>query len=359
MTAHLPLPRLPAMIVLTSAMVACLVVLYFIARPFLPALTWSLTLAVMFSPVERRLRARLGSPSLASALALTLAGIMVVLPVIGVATALMNEIIAGAGTVGTVLSPNGLDGLRQDYPQLAALLGQLDQWLDFPQLLQILTAQLGRWSGQLVQGSATGIVTLLLTFYFLFYFLRDHDKALAAIARLVPLSAAEFAEFADRIVQTVFASVYATAAVAALQGLLGGLMFWVLGLPSPAFWGVIMGLLAIVPFLGAFVIWVPAAISLALDGQWLAAVVLVAWGTVVVGLIDNIIYPILVGKRLSLHPMISFIAIVGGLLVFGAHGIVLGPLTVAIAQALVQIWRMRMDEERPPLAMAESGREAG
>ena len=157
MSVHSLPPRLPAMIVLTSAMVACMVGLYFITRPFLPALVWALTLAVMFSPIERRLRTRLGSPSLAAAIALTFAGIVVVIPVFGVATALMNEIIAGAGTVGTLLSSHGMGSLRQDYPQLASLFDSLDEWLDFPQLLQILTAQLGRWSGQLVQGSATGV----------------------------------------------------------------------------------------------------------------------------------------------------------------------------------------------------------
>ena len=104
--------------------------------------------------------------------------------------------------------------------------------------------------------------------------------------------------------------------------------------------------LAIVPFLGAFVVWVPVAIGLALSGNWLEAVVLTVWGTVVVGLIDNILYPILVGKRLSLHPMLSFIAIIGGLLLFGAHGIVLGPLTFAAAQAVLHIWRSRIAPQR-------------
>lgn len=349
MTKHQPLPRALTQIVLTSAIIGCSVVLYMLARPFLPALVWSLTLAVMFAPLEGWFRAKSKSPAISVACTLLIAGIVVVIPVVTVASALMREIIQGAGTYGSLLSPGGLDVLRQNFPSLAALLDSLDNWLDLPQLLQILTAQMGRWSGQLVQGSASGIVTLLLTFYFLFYFLRDKGQALAAIERVAPLTASEFEEFTGKTVQTVFASVYATAAVAALQGLLGGLMFWFLGLPSPAFWGVIMGLLAIVPFLGAFVVWVPAAVGLALAGQWPTAIVLTVWGTVVVGLIDNIIYPILVGKRLSLHPMVSFIAIVGGLLLFGAHGLVLGPLVVAAAQTLVQIWRNRFDLEQQHL----------
>ena len=353
MTKHQPLPREFTFLFLTGAIIVCLIMLYLLARPFLAALVWSLTLAVLFAPLEGWLRVKSKSSAISVPCTLLIAGIVVVIPVVTVASALMNEIIQGAGTYGSLLSSGGLEVLRHSYPRLAALLDSVDNWLDLPQLLQILTAQLGRWSGQLVQGSASGVVTLLLTFYFLFYFLRDKHQALGAIERLVPLTSVEFTEFTGRTVQTVFASVYATAAVAALQGLLGGLMFWFLDLPSPAFWGVIMGLLAIVPFLGAFVVWVPASIGLALGGQWTAAIVLAVWGTVVVGLIDNIIYPILVGKRLSLHPMVSFIAIVGGLLLFGAHGIVLGPLVVAVAHSLIEIWRGRIDREQQQMPSAE------
>ena len=353
MTRHQPLPRELTFLVLTGAIIACMVVLYLLARPFLAALVWSLTLAVLFAPLEGWLRIKSRSPAVSVPCTLLIAGIAVVIPVVTVASALTNEMVRGAGTYGSLLSPGGLGVLRHSYPRMAGLLDSVDNWLDIPQLLQILTEQLGRWSGQLVQGSASGIATLLLTFYFLFYFLRDKDQVLGAIERLAPLTAEEFAGFTGRTVQTVFASVYATVAVAALQGLLGGLMFWFLDLPSPAFWGVIMGLLAIVPFLGAFVVWVPASIGLALGGQWTAAIVLAAWGTVVVGLIDNIVYPILVGKRLSLHPVVSFIAIVGGLLLFGAHGIVLGPLVVAIAQSLIEVWRGRIDPEPQQLPSAE------
>jgi predicted PurR-regulated permease PerM len=337
------------MAVLASAVVGCLILLVLIARPFVPALVWAMTLAVMFTPIDRALRTRTGSAATAASLSLLLAGIMVVIPVLLVSAALLNEIIAGAGTFSGSFSAADLKNLAQDHPKVAAALDRIDAWLDLPQLLHALAVQLGQWSGQLVQGSLTGLVNLLLTFYFLFYFLRDRDRILTAIAKLVPLDRPEFEGLIGRTSQTVFATAYATGTVAALQGFLGGMMFWALGLPSPAFWGVVMGLLAIVPFLGAFVIWLPAAVGLALAGHWLPAIGLALWGLIVIGLIDNIIYPILVGKRLSLHPMLSFVAIVGGLLLFGAHGIVLGPMIVALAQALLEIWRSRLDQTPPPV----------
>lgn len=351
MDEQLPATGPAAKAVLTAAVLACAALLYLVARPFLPALVWSSALAVMFGPLERVLRRKTRSAALSATLTLVVALVVVVIPVLFVSAALVREVAADAGNLGTTLSPAGLDRLKHNYPQIAAAIGHVAAWLDLPRLMQAAALQLGEWGGRLVQLSIAGSITLLLTFYFLFYLLRDHDRVLRALARMTPLTAAEFRNLIGRTGEIVFASAYATAAVAMLQGFLGGAMFWVLGLPSPVFWGVIMGLLAIVPFLGAFVIWLPAAIILALDGQWWAALILAGWGTIVVGTIDNLVYPILVGKRLALHPMVSFIAIVGGLLLFGAYGIVLGPVIVALGQALLPIWQARMDH-RPTSARA-------
>lgn len=348
----MPRSRLPQGLTIGFAAVCAIVVLgivlVLVAQPFVPALVWALTLAVLCSPFERRLRARTGSPALAASLTLLLAAVLVVIPGILVISALINQVVAGAGTYGPLFSPEGLEQLGHTYPRVAQLIASLEGGLGLNQLYALLPGQIAQWSGKIFQESATGMVTLLLTFYFLFYLLRDGDRALAALRRTLPLHPDEFDELVGKTSQTVFASVYATAAVAAVQGMLGGLMFWVLGLPAPVFWGVVMGLLAIVPFLGAFVVWAPAAIGLALSGEWGSALILTVWGTVVIGLIDNIIYPILVGTRLSLHPLISFISIIGGLLLFGAHGIVLGPLLVALMQALVHIAQAELPPARTP-----------
>jgi predicted PurR-regulated permease PerM len=134
---------------------------------------------------------------------------------------------------------------------------------------------------------------------------------------------------------------FGTVIVAIVQGTLGGLIFWILGLPNPLFWGMVMGLLAIIPVLGAFVVWIPAATYLALTGEWWKSAVLVAYGTVVISGIDNVLYPILAGGRLRLHTVVVFIAIVGGLTLFGASGLILGPLIAALTIGLLEIWRAR------------------
>lgn len=123
-------------------------------------------------------------------------------------------------------------------------------------------------------------------------------------------------------------------------------MFWLLGLPNPVFWGLVMALVAVVPVLGTFVIWIPAAIYLALSGDWGKAAVLTAWGGIVIAGLDNVLYPILAGGRLRMHTVPMFISIVGGIVVFGTVGLILGPLAVTTTMTLLEIWRARHDAKQ-------------
>ena len=125
-------------------------------------------------------------------------------------------------------------------------------------------------------------------------------------------------------------------------------MFWALGLATPLLWGLVMGLLSIVPVLGAFIVWIPAAILLLLDGSWIRAVILAAWGGIVVGGIDNVLRPMFVGNRLRLHTIPAFICIVGGLLLFGAPGFILGPLTATMTMLPLEFWTRHAESSQAP-----------
>ena len=181
-------------------------------------------------------------------------------------------------------------------------------------------------------------VGMCLTFYLLFFFLRDRDAGLQAIRSLSPLSDAEMDRLFERVADTIYAIVYGTLAVSSVQGLLGGLMFWWLALPAPFLWGVVMALLGVVPVLGAFVVWIPAAIFLAVEGNWGSALILTLWGILVVGTIDNLLLSILVGNRLRLHTVLAFMSVVGGLMVFGSAGLILGPVALTITMVLLESW---------------------
>jgi predicted PurR-regulated permease PerM len=139
--------------------------------------------------------------------------------------------------------------------------------------------------------------------------------------------------------EVIDASVYGVITIAIIQGTLGGLAFWVLGIRSAIIWAVVMTFLSMVPMLGAFIVWVPAAIYLAITGQVMKAVLLALWGTLVIGMIDNFLRPKLVGSRTRLHELLIFFAVLGGLNVFGVLGVVLGPVVLAVTLSLLDVYK--------------------
>ena len=314
---------------------------YRLALPFLPALVWALALAVLFTPFHRWLESRLKRPSLAAAVSVLLVGLIVAVPVTFVGQRLVMESAKGAEIVKTRVESGEWRRAIEAQPRLAPLADWIERKVDLPGILKTLTTWLTTTAGSIVKGSMVQVVGFCLTFYLLFFFLRDRRAALDSLRSLSPLSEAEMDRLFVRVADTIYATVYGTLAVAGAQGLLGGLMFWWLGLPAPLFWGVVMALLAVVPVLGAFLVWIPAVLFLALEGHWGKALILTAWGGVVVGTIDNLLRPVLVGNRLKLHTVLAFISVVGGLIVFGPAGLILGPVALTITGVLLEIWRHR------------------
>jgi predicted PurR-regulated permease PerM len=200
--------------------------------------------------------------------------------------------------------------------------------------------------GLVVSGIGWAGMQVLITLMCLFYFLRDRQTVLKGVRSVLPLSDSEADRILKRVDDTIHATIFGSVTVACVQGAMGGFMFWMLGLPSPLFWGTVMGILAVVPILGTFVIWAPTAVSLALQGDWTRAMVLAGWGAVAIGTIDNFLYPYLVGNRMRFHTLLVFFSIVGGLSVFGAAGVILGPVLLAVADGLIQVWHRRVDASR-------------
>jgi len=189
-------------------------------------------------------------------------------------------------------------------------------------------------------GGAVGfIVEVFFVIFTMYYLFRDGERLRAAAYDIMPLSDDKAHEILNRTGEVIGASVYGVLVIAVVQGVLGGLAFWVLGLPSPLLWGVVMIFLSMIPMLGAFIVWVPAAIYLVLMGDWGKAIMLAVWGALVIGSVDNFLRPKLVGERTRLHELLVFFSVLGGLQVFGVLGIVLGPVIVAITIALLDVLR--------------------
>jgi predicted PurR-regulated permease PerM len=314
---------------------------YLMILSFVPALTWALALAVLFMPVHRWLESTVKHPNLAASVSVLGIGLIVVVPGTFMGQRLVSEALTGAGTIRAKVESGEWQRVLDAYPRVAPIAQRIEQQIDLPGTISTIAAWLTNAVASFVSGSVMQAIDVILTFYLLFYFLRDRRAGLLSLRALSPLSEAAMNTLFSRVSDTIQATVYGTLAVAAVQGTLGGLMFWWLGLRAPVLWGLVMGVLAVVPVLGAFIVWIPAAIFLALVGSWGKALILAVWGGVVVGGIDNVMYPILVGNRLKLHTIPAFMAIVGGLIVFGSAGLILGPVTLTVTLLLLEIWRTR------------------
>ena len=331
-------------VVLVTAIIIGLYVCWLLTVPFLPAIAGALAFAVLFSRLHRRLEARIRHANLAATVSVLIVALIVVAPATLVGERLIREAATGALLIKTEVEAGAWRRVIEAYPTLAPIVDWIGQRIDFSGILGSVASWLSDMGPLFVRGSIVQLLSVLLMFYLLFYFLRDRHAALSALRGLSPLSQAEMDRVFARVADTIHATVYGTLAVAVVQGALGGLMFWWLDLPAPMLWGVVMGLLSIVPLFGAFVVWIPAAIFLALDGNWGKALILTVWGTAIVGTIDNILYPTLIGSRLKLHTVLAFISLVGGLILFGPAGLILGPLAVAITILLLDIGRARIAE---------------
>lgn len=324
-----------------SLMAATLLVFYLcwkIAQPFVPALAWALALAILGTGLHRWLLRRLHHRGASAGLATAVLIFFIAAPVIA-----LSPVLAGKAREGwdSMQSTPVKERVHKALKGSASLAPMADVVAQHVPSTDELAKQIAPRLSRLAAGSVWAGMELLVAFFALFYLLRDREQALAFARSLLPLSRDETDRLFRRVSEVVRASVLGTLLVAAVQGLLGGLMFWWLGLPAPLLWGVVMFLLSILPLLGAAIVWLPAAIFLAMEGHWDKALILSIWGSVVIALIDNLLYPLFVGSRLRLHTLLVFIAILGGLLLFGTVGLILGPMVLAVALAILDIWRER------------------
>jgi predicted PurR-regulated permease PerM len=326
-------------------------VCYRLLLPFLPSLTWAIALAVVAHPLHEWISARIRNENVAAGLAVFVVALIIVAPTIYVSQRLAREALGSLESVRTAIETGSWRAAVDADPRLGYALAWLEENVDLRAEVERYVSDLTPRVGSVVTGSLWMVAELMITLFALFFFFRDRRAALRAVRSLVPLSERETDEIVTRVADTIHATVFGTLGVALIQGALGGLMFWWLGLPAPILWGAAMAMLAVVPMLGAFMVWGPAALLLALGGSWGKATILAAWGLLVVSLVDNMLYPTLVGRRLRLHVLPVFFAILGGLALFGASGLVLGPVALAVTLALVDIWRRRTAHGR----VAEAG----
>lgn len=324
-------------IVTAVVLIGCIVIL----APFLPALTWAVSLVVVAYPLHRRVRKRITNPNVASVISVAAVAAGLIAPTVFVGFHVTRQVAEGASDFERQIQSGKLEQAVERFPKAREVSHWVREHVDMRQESERMLSATRQWVAHTLRDTVWSVAQVLIALFCLFYFFRDCGIGLAFVRSMVPLSDRETDEVLDQVTDMIYATIFGNVVDALIQGGLGGLMFWILGIPAPLLWGVVMALLSLVPSLGAFVIWLPATVIMAMQGHWVKAMILGGWGTFVVSTIDNIVYPILVGQRMRMHTLPVFLSTVGGLIIFGAPGIVLGPVAFTLALALMDVWRRR------------------
>ncbi|MBP7830919.1 MAG: AI-2E family transporter [Kiritimatiellae bacterium] len=313
---------------------------YRILQPFLMPLVWAGILALCAQPLNKRL-ARWRGPAVAAAISTTAVALLLIVPAAVLTAAMLGEMSQALSGL-----QNALAGIRENEKLLAAW-----TWIEahvplptpdemkarLTDLAAKLTRYLAGQAGAILQGSSVFVFKLFVTLFALFFFLRDGRELGEVIRKLLPFDAKRKEELIGRTRDLVFAGTMATLAVAAAQGLAGGILFAILGIRAPIFWGAVMGFCALLPLFGTALVWGPAAVGLFIGGNWIRGLLLVVLGIAVVGGLDNFLRPALVSGKTRMNGLVVFISLLGGVAAFGFVGIVLGPVIAAAVISLLQL----------------------
>lgn len=321
---------------------------------FLLPVFWATVLAVLFSPLFRRFRTTLGGRGTPAALLTLLAVLlMVVVPVVFIGFAVTNEAVGVYGQVarGEIDVAGAIHAAEGLQPRIQALAERFGYVVDFERVQASASAAALDVSravaGQLLtvgQRALHATLLLVVSLYVLFFFLRDGERLIEALVRALPLGDPRERRLFERFTAVTRATVRGTFVVAAVQGSIGGLAFLALGLGSPFLWGVLMGLFSLIPAVGSALVWGPAALYLIATGAWVKGVILIGIGAGVIGVVDNALRPILVGRDAGMPDYLILLSTLGGLGTFGFSGLVIGPV---VAGLFLSTWDIFAEEFGP------------
>jgi predicted PurR-regulated permease PerM len=337
--------------VLFYAVVLCLGYLVFrVFEPFLVPLGWAAVFGVIFYSLNKHFERKWGATRSAAAVTLGVTLILIV-PVLLFAAMFVREGIAAALSIQTAMAGGGYGWLSHAWGWIGSKIAAGGITVDLPGLVRQGASSAGEYMatelGRVIRNIVLFLFELFVMLFALFYFLRDGDSILDRFRLLLPFEETTTERMLAEARELIFASVTTSLVIAAVQGTICGGAFAIVGLGSPVFWGVVMGFLSLLPVVGAWPVWVPAAIWLFSTGHSARAIILIAICGALGATIDNILRPVLLGGRASLNGLLVFISVLGGIAVFGVLGVVLGPIVVATTVGIVDVYSGKTVAKRP------------
>jgi len=340
-------PTTPTQKWLLATLVLVSIAFVLLIWPFYGALMWAAILALLCTPLQDRLNRRFGGrSSLAALVTLTGVTLVVILPLLAVAASLARQ----GATLAAMVQSGQIDVAAYLGRVLSVLPGPAIDLLERFGITDVASIQqrVGQSAGRLGQVLAEQVlnvgqhtldflVSLFVAIYIAFFLLRDGRELVDRIGSRIPLDDGAKRELGTRLAAVVRATVKGNMVVALVQGALGGIALAVLGVPAALLWGAVMAALSLLPAVGAALVWAPIALYLVATGELWQGLGLAVFGVVVIGLVDNLLRPVLVGKDARLPDWLVLLSTIGGIALVGINGFVVGPL---VASMFIVMWSL-------------------
>ncbi len=335
---------------------------YQVVIPFFIPISWAGVLVILFFPLYEKTLKCVKKRGLAALIMCFFIVILIIGPLTYLFVALVDEAADAVAKVNALYKSGQLTALLNiDIPWFDTIKDRLAPYYDLSKINadEIIRDAINRVGGVVLSQTTWLVANGTRTFFYFFlmifamyYFFKDGEFLINRIKRLMPMKQPQVNIAFSQLRDVIYATMYGGVVIALLQGVLGGLLFVVMGIPSPVFWGAIMAFLAIIPIVGAFIVYIPAGLILIVSGSYVKGIIVILFGSLVISQTDNFIRPYLISGRTSIHPLMLFFTILGGIATFGMLGIVLGPMIAAGLTILLRVFEMRLhpeDEEMPHL----------
>lgn len=332
---------------LLALMAAALYLCYIIVRPFLGPFFFAVMIAIVFHPIHAHIQERFHRQNMTAVISTLMVLLLLIVPTIWLAITVSKEITGlyqslsksslGQGGWNAVVT-HAMDRVLNwvgRYIDLSSfdLREALVQWL------KEISRPLLSLGAHTVSNVFVFLANAVVTFFTLFFLFREGGSMRKRVASILPLDPSQEERLFTGISNSIVANVHGCFAVGVSQGLLGGLAYWVLGLPSPVLWAVVTGLFSMIPVIGSAAVWGPAAIILIFSGHWGKGLALLAWGIAIVGQVDNVVRPYVISQRSNMHPLLVFFSLLGGVKAFGVMGLFVGPVILSVTIVVFEMLR--------------------
>ena len=325
----------------------------YLLRPFFITIFWAAVIASLFYPLYTKLKKYLKNENASVLITLLAVFIVIVIPLTIISSLVIKESIElysaldnqKSTVVKNIQETTNWVKNSQYFQNLNLNESAIIE--KFSDVAKTITAFLFTQVKNLTQNSILFFAMLLIMFYTLFYFLRDGDKMLKKLMYLSPLGDKSEMMLYKKFTSTARAAIKGTFVIGLIQGALGGIMFSIAGIQGALIWGIIMILASIIPGVGASIVWLPAALIMLILGNVWEAVMIILVGALIIGTIDNLLRPVLVGKDVSIHPLLVLFSTLGGIALFGISGFIIGPIIVAL---FLSLWEMYAHHYRKELS---------